>query len=547
MDDAFRPLARYQFPVARTLSGRWLLLLFALFSTVAQGEEMLWPLGSNKTITGGFADTRPEHFHGGLDIHTGPEHLPVIAPADGWIERMAVVPPGYGRVLYFRLPDGRTAVFGHLNNFNPILEKILRDSELVAATYAVDLLFDKPAAERQFKRGEVLAYTGHTGSGPAHLHYEIREGTVQVDPLLFYGPPDRQPPVIVSVRWTTLSDFSPCSIGKPIIRAKSGARNPDGGTISAKEPIAFFIQAYDPGPWRRNSTPYVMRVKVGSLTVFADTTARIDLIGPRDVYSKTVLPFQTKKHLDLWRLFREPPPSEYQDSVRDGAGWLSHLNHADVTIEVEDRAGNVTARKYNVTCGAWPKSPGRPLPKETRLGEFCLDTKSDPVAAWAQLSEAGRDEVFVGPADFAFGGKTKLSHCLREDERKHGEYLYERSGKSTSAQWPSLNEAGDTLSCLILRGGMYGIGFDHQSPVLTLTAKADKIAFRLTDESSGVDYTTIRCSVDGHTAIAEFEYEERGGDIWTKEPLARGSHDVSFAAADRAGNSRAWHETVIIR
>jgi hypothetical protein len=517
--------------------------------SAAHAEDLLWPLGGEKSITGGFADTRPDHFHGGLDIHTGPEHLPVMAPADGWIERIQIVPPGYGHVLYFRLPDGRTAVFGHLDHFNPVLEKMMRDSQLVTGSCSVDLLFDKPAPERQFQRGDVLAYTGHSGAGPAHFHYEIREGAVQTDPLLYYGPHDNQPPKILSVRWTTLSDFSPSDIGQPILGGggKKGRRAPGGNAISASAPVAFFVQAYDPGPWGRNATPYVMRVKVDGLPVYEDTTGRINLAGPRNIYEKTVWPFKSGKHNDLWRLFDEPAPPEYQDSARDGRGWLSHLNHADVTIEIGDRGGNVTAAHFTVTSGAWPRVTPKPLPREIRIGEFCLDTKSDPVAAWARITELGSDEISIGPAGFAFSGKTKLCHCLRDLERKQGAFVYERGGKSIRAQWPSLSEAGDTLSCQILRGGIYGVGFDHEPPLLTLSAKGDRLGFHLTDDLSGVDYTALRCTVDGLTAIADFEFEERGGDIWTRQPLNRGAHEISFTAADRAGNSRTWHETVMLR
>jgi len=547
MDDTLRPSARNQFPLARTLILAHAALLLGLLPAFALAQEMLWPLGDEKTITGGFADTRPDHFHGGLDIHTGPSHLPVMAPADGWIERIQVIPPGYGRVLYFRLPGGRSAVFGHLDHFNPVLEQMLRDSELVHGTYAVDMIYDKPSPERQFRRGEVLAYTGHTGAGPAHLHYEIRQGTVQTDPLLYYGPPDRLPPVIVSVRWTSLSEFTPTTAGRVITGGAPKARRQSGNTISANEPVAFFVQAYDPGPWGRNATPYIMRVTVNGVAVFSDTTSQIDLAGPRDIYAKTVRTFPARGHHDLWRLFDEPAPPAYADSIRDGRGWLRNLDHANVTVDIVDRAGNATSAKFTVTAGAWPKIAPKPLPAEMNAGDFCLETKNDPVAAWAELSALNDPEVVISPAGLGFGGKTKFCRCLRDAVSRNGAYLYERSGKSMRALWVDLSESGDTVSSEILRGGTYGIGYDHESPTLTLQPKASGLAFRLTDDLSGVDYTTIRCKVDGEPAIAEFEYEERGGYIWTQRPLARGSHDVEFTAADRARNSRTWHETVMIR
>jgi hypothetical protein len=547
MDDTLRFAARNQFTLARALILALVVLLIGLLPSFAHAEDLLWPLGDEKTITGGFADTRPDHFHGGLDIHTGPAHLPVMAPADGWIERITVIPPGYGRVLYYRLPDGRTAVFGHLDHFNPVLEKMLRDSELVTGTYAADLIFDTPSSERQFKRGDILAYTGHTGAGPAHFHYEIREGTVQTDPLLNYGPKDTQSPVIVSVRWTTLSDFSPTGSGKSVLGGSSKGQRRSGNRITATEPVAFFVQAYDPGPWGRNATPYIMRVSVNGVPVYMDTTARIDLAGPRDIYAKTVRGFPARKHLDLWRLFDEPASPGYADSIRDGHGWLRNLDNANVAIEVVDRAGNVTSSEFTVTSGAWPATTPKPVPTELRAGDFCLDTKNDPVAAWASLTEGNDSEVRISPSGLGFGGKTRLSHCLHDGDTLSGAYLFERSGQSMRGQWASLNVPGDTMSCEILRGGTYGIGYDHEPPTLTLLPKSGGVAFRLTDNLSGVDYTTIRCKIDNQTAIAEFEYEERGGDIWTQQPLAHGPHDVTFTASDRAGNSRTWHETVMIR
>jgi hypothetical protein len=88
---------------------------------------------------------------------------------------------------------------------------------------------------------------------------------------------------------------------------------------------------------------------------------------------------------------------------------------------------------------------------------------------------------------------------------------------------------------------------DHDPPRLLVSGGRGKLTFELTDLESGVDDGSVRCTVDGRVAVPEFEYEERGGPIWTDQPLSKGSHDVVFRAADRAGNERSWNVTVTVR
>jgi hypothetical protein len=73
-----------------------------------------------------------------------------------------------------------------------------------------------------------------------------------------------------------------------------------------------------------------------------------------------------------------------------------------------------------------------------------------------------------------------------------------------------------------------------------------KIRFKVRDALSYIDDSSIRCTVDGSTAIAEYEYESNGGAIWTQIPLARGAHQVEMSAGDRAGNVGRWASTVRI-
>ena len=76
------------------------------------------PFDSAIFVSGTFCELRGNHFHGGLDIRTGGrEGWPVLAVADGYVERVKVSTGGYGRVVYIRHPNGFTSVYGHLQKF----------------------------------------------------------------------------------------------------------------------------------------------------------------------------------------------------------------------------------------------------------------------------------------------------------------------------------------------------------------------------------------------------------------------------------------------
>ncbi|MFZ5434587.1 MAG: M23 family metallopeptidase [Calditrichota bacterium] len=516
-----------------------LLLVFASLLWIVSGraEELLWPLPDSRTITGGFADSRPDHFHGGVDVRAQ-SPLPVVAPADGWVERFAVSPTGYGRTVYFRMSDGRTAVFGHLSRFEPRLEQMLRDSQLVIGTYRVDCSFVSASPERSYHRGETVAFTGHTGIGPSHFHFEIREGAVQTDPLANYNPRDTQPPVISHLWWTPLSKFTPFDHGTEV-RVNKGVADQ---AIQVDEPLAFFIQTYDPGPWGRHAVPSVIRMRVRNEIVYEYYPTRVDLLGPRDIYSGIVWSDRRRSDLDIRRIFAVPPPSAYQDSLRDAFGWLSKLSGDTVFIEVEDRAGSITTAAIPVTAGAWKATPASSCPDSLQVGRFRLDCSGDVSAAWATFEFLNSREVEIGPTDFAFGDRHRLTYEMADDEALPGLYFYElKSHGARRPLWRNPDEESSRrMSCSILRAGTYGIAEDHEPPRLLISARSGKITFDLRDSESGIDDSVVRCRVDGKTAIAEFEYEEHGGAIWTSETLSRGLHEVVFEAADRAGNAKTW-------
>ncbi len=144
----------------------------------------IWPTDASRKITSSFAEYRSAHFHGGIDISTnGTVGHKVYSVQDGYLYRIRITPDGYGKMLYVRHPDGYVSAYAHLHSFNEKIGELARAEQYRTGSYEIDLVYDTPVV--RLKKGEVIAYTGDTGFGPPHLHFEIRDSELNpVNPLL---------------------------------------------------------------------------------------------------------------------------------------------------------------------------------------------------------------------------------------------------------------------------------------------------------------------------------------------------------------------------
>ncbi|MBK6263901.1 M23 family metallopeptidase [Marivirga sp. S37H4] len=165
-------------------------LLSGLSSVKAQSTETyLFPItpGTKSYLAGTMGELRSSHFHAGIDIKTGgQEGLPVYATKRGYISRINISSSGYGNALYMLHPDGNTSVYAHLRDFDPRIEKYVKEAQYQQKTFEIEL-FPEPY-EFAFKKGDEIAKSGNTGgsTGP-HLHFEIRDEQQRVLNPLHYG------------------------------------------------------------------------------------------------------------------------------------------------------------------------------------------------------------------------------------------------------------------------------------------------------------------------------------------------------------------------
>ncbi len=242
--------------------------LVGLLSLPVAHAAPAWPLKGDIDLSSGFGDYRDGHFHFGLDLRTGGKvGRPVFSPADGYIMRVRTAYTGYGKALYVRGDDGYTYVFGHLNQFNTPVEHLIRTTQVSSRRYLQDLFLPKDSL--RVKKGELIAYSGQTGVGAPHLHFERRRDDTPLNPLSHgFSLPDKTKPTFQRVGFHMTDDHSVFVNGRrklfrDVVDEGKGEYRIDT-TLYFNRPFGFLADCYD------RMRPGGMRQAVYRLAVYID-------------------------------------------------------------------------------------------------------------------------------------------------------------------------------------------------------------------------------------------------------------------------------------
>lgn len=213
-------------------------------------QDYIWPTEASRLLTSSFAEARNGRFHAGIDIKTwGQTGYPIFAIRDGYVSRIHVSPFGYGRVLYQTLDTGEIVLYAHLERFADAIDAYVKREQKRRGSYEIQLY---PFADLfAVKKGDIIAYSGQSGVGFPHLHFEMRdENSNPINPFSRgYIVDDRVAPVIAKLLFQPMDALSAVNKDcEPLViypANEGNGRYRVAQTISISGRIGFGVSIFD--------------------------------------------------------------------------------------------------------------------------------------------------------------------------------------------------------------------------------------------------------------------------------------------------------------
>ncbi len=322
---------------------------------LSDSTEYAWPTDATEYLSSTFGETRSAHLHSGIDIRTwGQEGYGVFASRDGEVHRIGIGPKGYGYVIYLKHSDGSYTVYAHLNRFESELQSIADSIRL--QDYSFELEHTLENERIQYKKGEIIGFTGSTGVGPPHLHFEIRDPNFNpVNPLLTNlnsYVSDTIPPIFTQLGIEYLDSDNYRYKDFELFPAEKVDDGFDFGDIEVEGPVGLSVNVHD----KANRTPnsyavYSLRMVLESDTLFHSVKNSFSFSHSSDMFLDRSYPILSETGRGFQRLYKVHGNRLpiYQKAVNEG---VLHLDDGiyPVKIIAEDIYGNqsVATLKLNV-------------------------------------------------------------------------------------------------------------------------------------------------------------------------------------------------------
>ncbi len=351
------------------------------FSQSFDNKDFIFPLNTETSISGSFAELRSNHFHSGIDLSTnGKIGVPVHCMADGVVSRIKVSPVGYGNALYIKHNNGYTTVYGHLNSYADKIDSIITREQYNIESFSIDFFLTEPI---YVKQGEVIGYSGNSGSsGGPHLHYEIRDTKTEepLNPIFFQSKiKDDVRPKLLTIRIYPLDSNSTINGNNsaknyPIVFYDGKYHLKGNPNITAFGKIGIGIEMLDyfSGSWKKCGV-YSLTMRVNDTPTYSWSLDRFSFYESRYINSHIDYAYKTLYGKRFQRCFRLPNNqlSIYKNVINEGVIMMD--SNKNVQILAYDAANNLSELNFNLHKGLAPNITLAPEEKNMNLLKYDID------------------------------------------------------------------------------------------------------------------------------------------------------------------------------
>lgn len=525
-------------------------------------------------LSGNFGELRANHFHSGIDFKTqGAEGKPIKAIQDGYVSRISVSPTGYGNCLYIDHPDGTTTVYGHLKKFPAKVEKYIKEQQYAKESFSVNLF---PKSDMfPVKKGEIVAYSGNTGSsGGPHLHFEVRDTKTEdvMDPIPYFSKSikDKTAPQIRGIRvypvegGGIVNSSSKKQNIKIINDAKSKKQKAEA--VEAWGEIGFAIKCYD----KMDGTPNIYGVRSISLSVDGEEifNSEIDRFAFSETrYLNSLIDYADWKNNNSFYIksFVDPGNKLRFLSARNrGIVNINEERTYNFVYTLKDYFGNTTTLKIPVKGKKQDiptaETEGRELfiwSKDNRFGAkgVRMHIPKGNLYQSVYIKYSVRDDTtlmapthYLNDEPVVLHKKAMLSLKINSDadtlkNKKQYGIVQWNKGKQ---RWIGGTYKNGWVNGEIRELGAYTVRKDTKKPSIIPVGKETwnqkkKIVFRLTDDLSGVE--TYRGEIDGKYALFTMNNKSVITYTYDSKRLKPGKHHLKLYVKDACDNESVYEYT----
>jgi len=528
-------------------------------------------------LAGNFAELRPNHFHGGIDIKTqGRTGLEVDAATDGYVSRITISPTGYGRALYIDHPNGTTTVYGHLESFAPQIDEYIRNIQYEKETFTIDQTV--PPGLLPVKKGEQIAKSGNAGSsGGPHLHFEIRrtKEETMLNPLMFNMPvKDKLKPIIQALMVYPLSDDASVS-GKQTPQKFEIIKSPNGYQLKLNQPISVFgkigfgvqsVDLLDGNPNRCGI--YSIQLTVDDQLIYSFTMDDLVINESKYVNSHMDYALAMRSGQRLYRTWLEPGNKLqiYNTVEKRGIFHASDEKMHQVKYEIADVYGNSTSLSFKIQS---KETKVNPIPSKGELFKYNHhnEIKDDgikfsiPEGALYndvdfQYKRKAALPKFYSPVFQLHNGSVALHFAcplrikaVNLPENLQSKVMLAQIDPASGRIYSATGKFDDGwVEGNIRTLGSYALAVDTEAPKIVSLNVADKngkkdtsrLKFKITDNLSGIE--NFRGTIDGKWVL--FEYDLKNNLLSYTFDKARfkfgGNHQLNLEVTDFKGNTSTY-------